>query len=420
VGESFILSHRDRAAASLPKLIAATLGRVAYVDCSTQETMPSLQPPSSLGLAILLTVLGVGAAAQPTLPRDRAPVIPGAIRSFVDRLYSDNPKERAEAACQLGRRHAEAVSAIPILLSMLSDDVTVSALECEMSAWLRRTIPISPDARKWMETSPAKEAAEALGDIGEAAVPGLLQALADSDWKVRKFAALGLGEVDQIVERGKVIDALDGRLTDVHPAVRDQSAWALGEIEDVTAVEPLLKALRDSDARVRARVAWALGEIEDAGAVNGLLAALVDNDAAVREKSVWALGEIESDQAVGGLLPLLRDADAKVRRQVAWALGEIESPDAVAGLVQTLTDSDVEVRRQSAWALGEIEHASAVGGLARALKDNDWRVRKTAAWALGEIDDPSAIDELRAAATDSTSEVRRAVAQALRELGGRR
>ena len=43
---------------------------------------------------------------------------------------------------------------------------------------------------KWMETSPAKEAAEALGDIGNAAVPGLLQSLAHSDWKTRKFAAL--------------------------------------------------------------------------------------------------------------------------------------------------------------------------------------------------------------------------------------
>ena len=187
--------------------------------------------------------------------------MPGAIRSLVDRLYSADPKERAEAACQLGRRHADAASAIPILLSMLSDDVTVPAIECEMGPWFRRTMPASPDARKWMETSPAKEAAEALGDIGDAAVPGLLQALAHSDWKTRKFAAVGLGEVDQITELQNVIGALAGRLTDVHPEVRDRSASALGEIEDAAAVEPLVKALQDSDARVRARAAWALGEI---------------------------------------------------------------------------------------------------------------------------------------------------------------
>jgi HEAT repeat protein len=382
--------------------------------------MHSPQPLSLLALAILLTLLPAGATAQPTLARDRAPVVPGAILSFVDRLYSPDPKERAEAACQIGRRHAEAASAIPILLSMLSDDVPVPALECEMSPWLRRTLPTSPDARKWMETSPAKEAAEALGDIGNAAVPGLLQSLAQPDWKVRAFAALGLGEVDRIVELGQVIDALGNRLTDVHPDVRDRSAWALGEIEDPTAVEPLLKALDDGDARVRARAAWALGEIEHPSAVSGLLAALADREAAVREKSVWALGEIESDLAVDGLLRLLSDANAKVRRQVVWALGEIESPAAVPGLVQTLTDSDVEVRRQSAWALGEIEHASAVESLVVALRDSDWQVRRTAAWALGEIEDPTAIDALRAAADDSNGEVRRAIDQALRELGDRR
>jgi HEAT repeat protein len=316
--------------------------------------MSAPQSPSSIRLAILLTFFAVGAAGQPTLPRVQAPAIPGAIRAFVERLYSADPRERAEAACQLGRRHADAASAIPILLSILSDDVTVPALECEMSPWLRRTIPTRPEARKWMETSPAKEAAEALGDIGNAAVPGLLQALAHSDWKTRKFAAVGLGEVDHIVELGKVIDALGVRLSDSHPDVRDRSAWALGEIEDVSAVEPLLKALHDSDARVRARVAWALGEIEDPSAVNGLVAALGDSDPAVREKAVSALGEIESDTAVAGLLPLLTDADAKVRRQAAWALGEIEDPSALDDLRAAGNDANPEVRRAIAQALREL------------------------------------------------------------------
>lgn len=382
--------------------------------------MTSFPRPSAILAALLLSFPAVDTTAQPTLPRGQVQAMPGAIRSLVDRLYSPDAKERAEAACELGRRRAEAVGAIPVLLSMLADDVVVPAIECEMSPWMRRNLVVTPDAQKWMQTSPAKEAAEALGDIGYAAVPGLLQALASSEWKVRKFAAIGLGEMDQIVQRADVIDALAGRLTDAQFEVRDQSAWALGEIEDPEAVEPLLKALHDGDARVRARAAWALGEIEHPSAVSGLVTALNDSDAAVREKSVWALGEIESELAVEGLVPLLHDTDAKIRRQVAWALGEIESGAAVPALVQSLSDGDVAVRRQSAWALGEIEHAAAVEGLTRALKDDDWQVRKTAAWALGEIEDPSAIDELRAAAQDANGEVRRAIAQALRELGDRR
>ena len=380
--------------------------------------MPSIQRILP-AIAVLLPLSGAGATAQPTLPRDQAPAVAAAIRPLVERLYSPDPKARAEAACQLGRRHADAVSAIPILLSMLSDDVTVAALECDMGPWLRRTLPVSADAQKWMETSPAKEAAEALGDIGNASAPGLLQALAADDATVRKFAAMGLGEVNDLVESAKVVSALSATLSDAHPDVRDRSAWALGEIEETAAVEPLLRALNDSVPVVRARVAWALGEIEDPLAVDGLVAALKDSDAAVREKAVWALGEIESERAVDHLLPSLRDTDPKVRRQVAWALGEIEGVAAVSALVQALGDGDAGVRRQSAWALGEIEDVSAVSGLLRALKDSDWQVRKMAAWALGEIEDPSAVEALRTAASDPNNEVRRAVAHALDEIGDR-
>ena len=349
--------------------------------------MPFMQR-SFVPVGLLVTVISTAATAQPTLPRERVPAMASNIRALVDRLYTPDPKERAEAACQLGRREEAAAAAIPVLLAMLADDVTVPAIECEMGPWFRR-MPVTPEAQKWMETSPAKEAAEALGDIGNAAVPGLLQALAHSDWKVRKFAAIGLGEVDHIIELGSAINALSTHLTDANVEVRDRSAWALGEIEHPSAV-------------------------------NGLVAALTDRDASVREKVVWALGEIESDLAVDGLVPMLRDADANVRHRAAWALGEIESAAAVSALVQALADNDVELRRQSAWALGEIEDRGAVDGLTRALQDSDWRVRKTAAWALGEIEDPIAIDALRGVANDANVEVRRAVSQALRELGDHR
>lgn len=371
---------------------------------------------TAFSLAALLLALGVPATAQPTLPRDRAGAMPGGIRSLVDRLYSPDPAERAEAACQLGRRRAEAASAIPVLLTMLGDDAVVPAVPCETSRW-RGALPAGAEARPWMQTSPAQEAAEALGDIGNAAVPGLLQALEDGNWKMRKFAAVGLGEVDRIADLTLVLDALARRLGDAHAEVRERTAWALGEIEEPIAVEPLGRALNDGDARVRMRAAWALGEIEHASAVTALVSALADADAAVREKAVWALGEIESPLAVDALVPLLTDADSRVRRQAVWALGEIESPAAIPGLLQSLGDQDAEVRRQSAWALGEIEDAGAVDGLIRALRDADWQVRKQAAWALGEIEDPAALDALRAAAKDDHAEVRRAAARALREIG---
>ena len=121
---------------------------------------------------VVLTLCATSAEAQPTLARDRAPAVPAEIRQFVDRLYAANASVRAEAACQLRKQHRDATAAMSVLLSMLADDITVPAIECHMSEWLRRQLPVSADARKWAETSPAKEAADTLGHIGDAAVPG--------------------------------------------------------------------------------------------------------------------------------------------------------------------------------------------------------------------------------------------------------
>lgn len=311
--------------------------------------------PSLRLLSLVLLLAAVPAWAQPTLPLDKAGKMPDAIRPFVKRLYSANPAERAEAACQLGKRAWQATVAIPILLTMLHDDVVVEGIECNMSPWLRRELRVNVEARQWSRTSPAKEAADTLGEIGEPSIPGLVQALKNADWRVRKFAALGLGEVDTKFDRPEMTAALAETLRDSHADVRAQSAWALGEHED--------------------------------------------------------------DRAVGALVTALGDAEARVRKQAAWALGEISDVAATTGLIRALTDAAADVREQAAWALGEIEDPSAVTALIRALQqDTDWKVRKTVAWALGEIEDASAIPALEAARRDGRVEVREAAMHALREL----
>jgi HEAT repeat protein len=336
-------------------------------------------------IAVVAFTLASSAEAQPTLARDRAGKMPDSIRPFVDQLYSPDPRQRAEGACQLGERPVTAIVAIPILVSMLGDDTIVPAIECEMSPWLRRELQVSADARRWAETSPAKEAADALGEIGDAAVPSLLQALRHANWKTRKYAAHALGETDRITEVGTAVSALVATLGDDHAEVRDRTAWALGELEEPAAVPALVRALGDGDAAVRAKAAWALGEIEDPSAVSGLTAAL-------------------------------KDGDLDLRRMAVWALGEIEDASAVPVLLVALKDDDAEVRSKTAWALGEIEDAAAVPGLVQALNDPQWQVRKMAAWALGEIDDVSAIAPLQAARYDTNVAVRQAVMHALREL----
>jgi HEAT repeat protein len=58
------------------------------------------------------------------------------------------------------------------------------------------------------------------------------------------------------------------------------------------AVDALVIALKDADADVREQAAFALGQIGDARAIDGLTAALKDANADVRQQAAFALGQI--------------------------------------------------------------------------------------------------------------------------------
>ena len=51
-------------------------------------------------------------------------------------------------------------------------------------------------------------------------------------------------------------------------------------------------ALKDADADVREQAAFALGQIGDARAIDGLTAALKDANSQVRQQAAFALGQI--------------------------------------------------------------------------------------------------------------------------------
>jgi len=126
-------------------------------------------------------------------------------------------------------------------------------------------------------------------------------------------------------------------LGDPDEIVRKSAAWALGEIGDVKAVDPLIDALKDEEEEVRQSAAYALGKIGDAKAVDPLIDALKDEEGEVRERAAWALGEIGDGKAVDALINALKDQEANVLNSVD-ALGKIGDKRAVPELVTFLVE----------------------------------------------------------------------------------
>jgi HEAT repeat protein len=121
-------------------------------------------------------------------------------------------------------------------------------------------------------------------------------------------------------------------------------------------------------------------------AVPALVAALKDPNEILRARAALALGNIDPVVAIAPMLYALTDTTS-VRVSAVYALARA-GPAAVPALTQALTNDDQRVRSGAAEALRDIgkEAKPTVPALKEALKDPDPGVRLSAAVALGKIE----------------------------------
>ncbi|MBW1895605.1 MAG: HEAT repeat domain-containing protein [Deltaproteobacteria bacterium] len=164
----------------------------------------------------------------------------------------------------------------------------------------------------------------ALGKIGDAkAIPYLLGFLKSKLWQERSASAEALGEIKGA---GEVVDALIELLNDGHDTVHWQAAWALGEIGDKKAAEPLQKQMEDKDPKRCWHAVWALGKIGDKSVVDSLISLLkTRQEMIVRRHAVMALSHLNDPSALNVLKECMKDQDNEIRYFAAEAVQSIES-----------------------------------------------------------------------------------------------
>ncbi len=213
------------------------------------------------------------------------------------------------------------------------------------------------------------------------------------------------------------VDMLIQNLKSDNTDVRRRAVWALGEVSDIRAVEPLINALKDENRSIQVNVIDSLGKMGGL-AVEPLLQALKNDDRAIRLNAAKALRKLKDPEAVELLIAALEDESAYVRLNAAKALGSIKDPEAVIPLIEALEDGNVYVRKNAVWSLGRIKDQMAIEHLIEMLNDRNPEVREAVVWAFRMMKDPLVISPLITVLEDEEEKVSDSAVEALEEITG--
>jgi len=198
-------------------------------------------------------------------------------------------------------------------------------------------------------------AANLLATFGEAALPGLVKALSNEHFRVRRSAISSISEIGG----NEVFIPLVDCLKDPENWVRYDATRSLADLFGSDALEVILPMLEDKHNYVRGGAIFSLRKISDKKAVPFLVKCLTDSDSYVRSYAAQALGELGDPYAVEFLIIALKDENFHVRKDTAYALSLLKDKRAVQPLIAALYD-EYEVRFRAAVALREIGDKSAL------------------------------------------------------------
>ncbi len=222
---------------------------------------------------------------------------------------------------------------------------------------------------------------QALGSIGDAAVPALLERMHDEQVLVRRVTVTVLGALG----RREAEDALIAMLNDENGHVRGSAAQALGRLRSGKAIASLIRLLEDEYESVQESAIRAIADIGDESVLDAFLTNFSARDADMRRNIVRLLGRFSSARALDALTFAIKDEEPDVRKAVVIALDGVHTGRAEQPLLLAITDDDPEVRMLAAEALARTGAESAADALIPLLDDEDLWVRAAAARGLGRL-----------------------------------
>jgi HEAT repeat protein len=300
------------------------------------------------------------------------------VTPLLERLRNGNVEVRRCAAEVLGKL-GDGRAVEPLIQTLGHDaDPQVRAEAARSLGWLKALSAKGPLIEALADPEPdvGGAAAVALAELGETGdtTDALLVALRDRDPGKRADTAQALAGLGELRSLEPLIELA---LLDPEEVVRDRAIEAIKTHWAVQAVARLIMRLQEAPKtsvwnqlfgagqprsehdlalRIRQRAAEALGHLGELSAVDALIKALKDRDRLVRRAAAAGLGKLGDPRALDSLVLALRDKERDVRSYAGQALGLLGQPRAVEALIKAWQkESDGEARGHIAQAARKLD-----------------------------------------------------------------
>ena len=270
---------------------------------------------------------------------------------------------------------------------------------------------------------------EALAQVGRPAVGLLFEAAQSPDSRVRRGAALAMGQIRPLAPG--TLPKLMAGLNDSDPDAREAFLKAIGSFgrragESVPAVRALLK---DPSVGIRIEAIHILYQSasHDDRLLDDLRLMVKDSDARVQREAIDTIRLLgpSGQKALTDVIGKLNSPNVDVRLAAAELIGSHgqSAAEAVPALITLLDDPTPKIRMVAAQTLGQMGKAAqpALARLTSLLDAPQVEVREAAVTTVGGLEFEAEVvrPTLAKALRDDRTEVRRAAMKAIQRLGPR-
>lgn len=319
------------------------------------------------------------------------------IKPLSSALYSGNWRIRNEAAQLLSNKDFGISGKLAIIAHDLASKNFQKQISASGALNCLDAEAIEPLVETWKEMAngptpeiriSSEQIIDALGNIGPAAINGLIKIIQIGDWPARKRAIQALGRIGD----NRAIDTLLHALKDKNGYVRREAVNALGSFGNTQTVDALINALEENPSEflketqnwIRQEIIEALGKIKGTKAISFIITELANSDHYINDTAAKTLKNLGPEA-----MPQLILALGNLNKDIRIKAGEIllSKPElSLDPLLQALEIENPKIRAEAIWLLGEIGYIKAKEALFRLSKHSDKEIRVNVNAALSKID----------------------------------